>query len=136
MDMPKNSVTHKKEPTAKKLPKFEFLSEFRQFAFQDNLVSLATGVVIGTAFKNVSTSLVEDIIMPPLGLVLGRVDFSNLYFSLNGVSYSSLTEAEAAGAPLIRYGEFLSVLIDFLLTAISVYVVLFFLLRQRPSRKK
>lgn len=113
---------------------FHFLQEFRQFAFQDNLVSLATGVVIGTAFKNVSTSLVEDIIMPPLGLILGRVDFTNLFISLSNTRYATLAEAEAAGAPVIRYGEFISVTIDFLLTALSVYIVLFFLLRQRPKK--
>jgi large conductance mechanosensitive channel len=114
---------------------FNFLKEFKQFAFQDNLVSLATGVVIGTAFKNVSTSLVEDIIMPPLGLLLGRVDFTNLFISLSNTPYATLAEAEAAGAPVIRYGQFISVTIDFLLTALSVYIVLFFFLRQRPTKK-
>lgn len=127
-------VTTEKKTTDKK-EKFHFVQEFKQFAFQDNLVSLATGVVIGTSFKNVSTSLVEDIIMPPLGLLLGRVDFSNLYISLSRQSYSTLAEAEAAGAPVIRYGEFISEVIDFSLTALSIYIVLFFILRQRPQKK-
>lgn len=128
-------MAQKNENQKKEKKKFHFLEEFRQFAFQDNLVSLATGVVIGTAFKNVSTSLVEDIIMPPLGLLLGRVDFTNLYISLSSARYESLAEAEAAGAPVIRYGEFISVTIDFLLTALSVYIVLYFILRQRPQKK-
>lgn len=125
----------RKESKQERKSRFHFLQEFREFAFQDNLVSLATGVVIGTAFKNVSTSLVEDIIMPPLGLLLGRVDFTNLYISLSGNRYGSLAEAEAAGAPVIRYGEFISATIDFLLTALSIYIVLYFILRQRPEKK-
>lgn len=124
-----------KQAATKKKEKFHFLQEFKQFAFQDNLISLATGVVIGTSFKNVSTSLVEDIIMPPLGLLLGRVDFSNLYISLSRQDFATLADAEAAGAPVIRYGEFISEVIDFSLTALSIYIVLFFILRQRPHKK-
>jgi large conductance mechanosensitive channel len=82
--------------------------EFREFAMRGNVVDLAVGIIIGVAFGKIVTSLVNDIIMPPIGLVVGRVDFTNLFINLSGQSYASLAEAKAAGAPTINYGVFLN----------------------------
>lgn len=130
----KKPVRIKKEVVAKEA--FTFWDEFRQFALQGNLIDLAIGIVIGTAFKEVTTSFVNDIVMPPIGLLIGRVDFSNLYLNLSGQAYASLSEAQAAGAPTINYGLFITSLIDFLLTALSLYVVLRFLLRYNVTKRE
>lgn len=101
------------------------LEEFKKFALRGNVMDLAIGVIIGAAFGKIVTSLVDDIIMPPLGLLLGKVDFSNLFVSLSGQSYSSLADAKAAGAPTLNYGLFLNSVVNFLLIA----VVIFFLVK-------
>ena len=111
-----------------------FWQEFRQFAFQGNVLDLGIGLVIGTSFKQLTSSFVDNILMPPLGFLLGKVDFSQLYISLTGERYSSLTDAQAAGAPTVNYGLFITQLIDFLLVALSIYVVLRFVLRQKLGR--
>lgn len=108
-----------------------FGQEFRQFALQGNVVDLTVGVVIGTAFKQLMTSFVDNVIMPPVGLIVGNADFSELYLNMSSVHYASLAEAQSAGAPTLNYGLFLTNLIDFLLVALSVYVVLRFVLRQK-----
>jgi len=108
-----------------------FGQEFRQFALQGNVVDLTVGVVIGTAFKQLMTSFVDNVIMPPIGLIVGNADFSELYINMSTTHYNSLAEAQAAGAPTLNYGIFLTNLIDFLLVALSVYVVLRFVLRQK-----
>lgn len=99
------------------------LKEFREFAMRGNVVDLAVGVIIGAAFGKIVTSLVNDIIMPPLGLVLGRVDFSNLYIDLSGKTYASLAAAKAAGAPTVNYGLFINNVIDFLIVAFAVFLL-------------
>jgi large conductance mechanosensitive channel len=99
------------------------LKEFREFAMRGNVVDLAVGVIIGAAFGKIVTSLVNDIIMPPLGLILGRVDFSNLFVSLSGKSYASLAEAKAAGAATLNYGLFINNVIDFLIVAFAVFLL-------------
>ncbi len=99
--------------------------EFKEFIMRGNVVDLAIGIVIGGAFGAIVTSLVNDIIMPPIGLLLGRVDFSNLFVNLSGKSYESLTAAKAAGASTINYGLFINGVLDFLIVA----VVMFFLIR-------
>jgi len=99
------------------------LKEFREFAMRGNVVDLAVGVIIGAAFGKIITSLVNDIIMPPVGLVLGRVDFSNLYIDLSGKTYASLAAAKAAGAPTINYGLFINNVIDFLIVAFAVFLL-------------
>jgi large conductance mechanosensitive channel len=113
-----------------------FWEEFREFALQGNLIDLAIGIVLGTAFKEVTSSFVSDIIMPPIGLVIGRVDFSNLYINLSRTEYASLAEAQLAGAPTINYGLFLTQVIDFLLTALSLYIVLRFLFRYQVTKRE
>jgi large conductance mechanosensitive channel len=97
--------------------------EFREFAMRGNVVDLAVGVVIGAAFGKIVTSLVNDILMPPLGLVLGRVDFSNLFIDLSGRHYPSLAEAKAAGAPTVNIGLFVNNIIDFLIVAFAIFIV-------------
>src|SRR5579864_5231511 len=97
--------------------------EFREFAMRGNVVDLAIGVVIGAAFGKIVTSLVSDIVMPPLGLVLARVDFNNLFINLSGTHYASLAEAKAAGAPTINYGAFITNCIDFVIVAFVIFLV-------------
>jgi large conductance mechanosensitive channel len=99
------------------------LQEFRAFAMRGNVVDLAVGIIIGAAFSKIVSSLVSDIIMPPVGLLLGRVDFSNLFLNLSGQSYSTLAEAKAAGAPTINYGLFLNTVIDFAIVAFAIFLL-------------
>lgn len=100
------------------------LQEFRTFINRGNVVDLAVGVVIGGAFGKIITSLVEDVIMPPIGLLIGKVDFTDLYINLSGKSYNSLAEAKAAGAATINYGIFLNNIINFLIIAFCIFIVI------------
>ncbi|MHB8994928.1 MAG: large-conductance mechanosensitive channel protein MscL [Armatimonadota bacterium] len=99
------------------------LREFKEFAMKGNMVDLAVGLIIGAAFGRVVTSLVEDILMPPIGMLMGGVDFSNLYANLSGTAYPSLAAAKAAGAPTINYGLFINSLIAFIVVAFAVFLV-------------
>ncbi len=99
------------------------LKEFKEFAIKGNMLDMAVGIIIGAAFGKIVTSLVEDIIMPPIGLILGKVDFSSLYINLSGEQFASLEAAQAAGAPLIRYGVFLNQAISFIIVAFAVFLV-------------
>jgi large conductance mechanosensitive channel len=99
------------------------LKEFKEFAMKGNVLDLAVGFIIGAAFGKIVTSLVSDIIMPPIGLILGKVDFSSLFLSLSGKSYSSLAEAKAAGAATLNYGIFLNNIVDFLIVAFAVFLL-------------
>lgn len=99
------------------------LKEFKEFAVKGNMVDLAIGVIIGGAFGKIVTSLVNDVIMPPLGLLLGKVDFSTLYVNLSGKSYASLAAAKAAGAATLNYGVFINTVIDFLIVAFVIFMV-------------
>jgi large conductance mechanosensitive channel len=99
------------------------LKEFKEFAMKGNVLDLAVGFVIGAAFGKIITSLVSDIIMPPIGLILGKVDFSSLFLNLSGKSYSSLAEAKAAGAATLNYGVFLNNIVDFLVVAFAVFLL-------------
>ena len=112
------------------------LREFREFAMRGNVVDLAVGIIIGAAFGKIITSLVNDVIMPPIGLLLGRVDFSSLFINLSGQPYASLAEARAAGAPTINYGVFLNTVIDFIIVAFAIFLLVRFinrLSRQPPA---
>lgn len=106
--------------------------EFREFAMRGSMVDLAVGIIIGAAFGKIITSLVNDIIMPPIGLILGRVDFSNLFVDLSGNKYATLAEAKAAGAATINYGLFFNTVIDFIIVAF----VIFFVIRQINRLKR
>jgi large conductance mechanosensitive channel len=100
------------------------LSEFKAFLMRGNVVDLAVAVVIGAAFGAIVTSFVNDILMPPLGLLLGRVNFTDLFVSLSGQSYPSLAAAKAAGAPTINYGLFINAVINFVIIAFVVFLLL------------
>lgn len=100
------------------------LREFKEFAMKGNIVDLAIGVIIGGAFGKVVTSLVNDIIMPPLGLLIGGVDFANLFINLGDVDYRSLAEAQKAGAATLNYGLFLNTVINFLIISFSIFIVI------------
>jgi large conductance mechanosensitive channel len=97
--------------------------DFREFVMRGNVVDLAVGLVVGAAFGKIVTSFVADVLMPPLGLLLGKVDFSNLFINLSGGSYRSLAEAKAAGAPTINYGLFINTVIDFVIVAFAIFMV-------------
>lgn len=99
------------------------LKEFKEFALKGNVIDLAVGVILGAAFGKVVSSLVGDILMPPLGKLTGNVDFKDLFVSLNGTTYPSLAVAKAAGAPTLNYGLFLNTTIDFLLVSFAVFLL-------------
>ena len=99
------------------------LKEFKDFAVKGNVVDLAVGVIIGAAFGKIVSSAVTDLLMPPIGMIAGKIDFSSLFISLNGESYDSLSKAKAAGAPVIAYGLFLNNTIDFLIVAFVIFLV-------------
>jgi len=89
-----------------------------------NVIDMAVGIIIGAAFGKIVTSLVNDIIMPPLGLLLGKIDFSNLFINLSGLPYPSLALAKAAGAPTINYGIFVNAIIDFVIIALVIFMLI------------
>ncbi|HTL46709.1 MAG TPA: large conductance mechanosensitive channel protein MscL [Verrucomicrobiae bacterium] len=100
------------------------LEDFKKFIMRGNVIDMAVGVIVGAAFGKIITSLVNDVIMPPIGMLLGKVDFSNLFVSLSGASYASLAEAQKAGAPTLNYGVFLNTIINFLIVAFVIFVVI------------
>lgn len=100
------------------------MKEFKEFALKVNLVDLTAAFILGAAFGKVVTSFVSAILMPPIGLVLGKVDFSNLFVNLTGTPYKSLAEAQAAGTPTLNYGLFISLVIDFLIVAFALFLVI------------
>jgi large conductance mechanosensitive channel len=108
------------------------LKEFKDFAMRGNVLDMAIGVIIGGAFGKIISSLVSDILMPPLGLLMGKVDFSSLFINLSGTPQPSLTAAKAAGAPTINYGVFLQATFDFVIIAF----VIFLLVKQVNRLKK
>ena len=99
------------------------LKDFRDFIMRGNVLDLAVGIIIGAAFTSVVNSLVNDVLMPPIGLLLKGVNFSNLFINLGSSNYSSLADAQAAGAATINYGLFINNLIGFLITALAVYLI-------------
>jgi large conductance mechanosensitive channel len=99
------------------------LKEFKEFAMRGNVLDLAIGVIIGAAFGAIVTSLVNDIIMPPIGQAMGGLDFKDLFISLNGQTYPSLAVAKTAGAPVIAYGNFLNTVINFLIVAFAIFLL-------------
>lgn len=100
------------------------LNEFKTFAMRGNVVDMAVGIIIGAAFGKIVSSLVNDVIMPPIGLLMGGVDFSNLFINLSGTAYDSLALAEEAGAPLIKYGVFINTVLDFIIVAFAIFMVI------------
>jgi large conductance mechanosensitive channel len=108
------------------------LKEFKEFIMRGNVLDLAVAVIIGAAFGRIVTSLVNDIVMPPIGIVLGKVDFSNLFIDLSGAHHATVAAAKAAGAATINYGVFLNTIIDFLIVAFAIFLVI----RQANKFKK
>lgn len=102
------------------------MQDFKQFAMRGNVLDLAVGVIIGAAFGKVVASLVTDILMPPVGLLLGGVDFSNLFINLSGTPAATLVEATEAGLPVIGYGLFINSIINFLIQAAAIFCVIRF----------
>jgi large conductance mechanosensitive channel len=100
------------------------LDEFQKFIMRGNVMDMAIGVIIGGAFGKIVTSLVNDIIMPPIGLLVGKVDFTNLFISLNGQHYASLSAAQKAGAPTLNYGVFLNTTINFIIMAFCIFFMI------------
>ena len=111
-----------------------FISDFKAFMMKGNIIDLAVAVIIGAAFGKIVTSLVDDIIMPVVGLLLGGIDFSRQFFALDGNSYESLEAAKEAGAATLTYGNFIQVIINFLIIAFSIFVIL--KAYERTKRKK
>jgi large conductance mechanosensitive channel len=99
------------------------LKEFKEFAMKGNVIDMAVGVIIGAAFGKIVSSMVSDILMPPIGLLMGKVDFSSLFISLSGQSFPSLTAAKAAGAPTINYGVFFQAIFDFVIVAFVIFLL-------------
>ncbi len=99
------------------------LKDFKAFIARGNVVDLAVGVIIGASFGKITSSLVGDVIMPPIGLALGKVDFSNLFIDLSGKAHPTLAAAKADGAPTINYGVFINAVIDFLIVAFVVFLL-------------
>jgi large conductance mechanosensitive channel len=97
--------------------------EFKAFIMRGNVLDLAVAVIIGAVFGKIVSSLVNDVLMPPIGMVVGKVDFSSLYFNLSANTYASLAEAQKAGAPIIKYGLFINTVIDFLIVSFVIFMV-------------
>ncbi|MFI5399000.1 MAG: large conductance mechanosensitive channel protein MscL [Candidatus Binatia bacterium] len=100
------------------------LKEFKEFAMRGNVLDMAIGIIIGAAFGKIITSLVNDVLMPPIGLLLGKVDFSNLFVDLSGQSHPTLAAAKAAGAATINYGLFLNTVLDFIIVAFAIFLLI------------
>ena len=100
------------------------LKEFKAFVMRGNVLDLAVAVILGLAFGKIVTSFTNDVLMPPLGLALGRMDMSNLFINLSGTPYATLAEAKAAGAPTINYGLFLNSVVDFLIVAFVIFLII------------
>jgi large conductance mechanosensitive channel len=99
------------------------IKEFKEFVIKGNVLDMAVGIIIGAAFGKVVTSFVTDVLMPPIGLLLGKVDFSNLFINLSGKSFESLADAKKAGAATLNYGLFLNTTIDFLIVGFAIFIL-------------
>jgi large conductance mechanosensitive channel len=111
------------------------LKEFKEFIMRGNVLDMAIGIVIGGAFGKIVTSLVNDILMPPIGVLLGNVDFANLFVNLSGKPYASLADAKAAGAATINYGLFLNTIIDFVIVAFVIFLLVRVVNRMRREQE-
>lgn len=99
------------------------IKEFKEFVMKGNVLDMAVGIIIGAAFGKVVTSFVTDVLMPPIGLLLGKVDFSNLFINLSGKSFESLADAKKAGAATLNYGLFINTMIDFLIVGFAIFLM-------------
>jgi large conductance mechanosensitive channel len=101
-----------------------FVSEFKEFAIKGNVLDMAVGIIIGAAFGSIVNSLVKDVIMPPIGMIMGGINFADLFYALDGKSYATLAEAQAAAAPTINYGLFINSIISFLIVALAIFILI------------
>jgi large conductance mechanosensitive channel len=100
------------------------IKEFKQFATKGNVVDMAVGIIIGAAFGKIVSSLVTDVLMPPLGKLIGNVNFTDLFFALDGNSYTTVADAKAAGAPIMTYGNFIQSIVDFIIVAFAIFIMI------------
>ncbi len=100
------------------------LSEFKKFAMRGNVVDMAVGIIIGASFGKIVSSLVSDVVMPPIGLLMGKVDFSQLFIDISGGEYASLAAAQEAGAATINYGMFINTVLDFVIVAFAIFMII------------
>lgn len=112
-----------KETIEVKKEKKSLVDEFKEFISRGNVIELAVGLTVGTAFTALVNSLVKDIVMPPIGMLINNENFSELYLNLEGTQYANLAAAEAAGAPVVKYGQFLSNLLNFLIIAVVIFAI-------------
>jgi large conductance mechanosensitive channel len=112
------------------------LADFKKFVMRGNVIDLAVGIIIGGAFGKIVASFVNEILMPLVGMLLGKVDFKNLFISLDGNKYSTLAEAQAAGAATVNYGSFIGTIIDFLIIAFVVFLLIRAINKARESADK
>jgi len=111
----------------------QMLKEFRDFAMKGNVMDMAVGIIIGGAFGKIVSSLVNDVIIPPIGMLLGKVDFSNLFINLSGEHYASLADAKTAGAATVNYGLFLNTVIDFIIVAFAIFLMVKWINKMRAA---
>jgi large conductance mechanosensitive channel len=120
--MPAHGSTITRQPSSQEA--IVMFKEFRDFIARGNVIDLAVGIIIGAAFGKIITSFVANVLMPPIGLLLGKVDFSGLFFDLSRQGYATLADAQAAGAPVIAYGMFINTIIDFIIVAFVIFLVI------------
>ena len=109
-----------------------FIGEFKEFAVKGNVIDMAVGIIIGAAFGSIVNSLVKDVIMPPIGMLMGDINFADMFVALDGKAYATLSEAQAAAAPTINYGLFINSIISFIIVALAIFV----LIKQINAMKK
>jgi large conductance mechanosensitive channel len=109
-----------------------FIGEFRDFAMKGNVLDMAVGIIIGAAFGGIVNSLVKDVIMPPVGMMMGGINFADMFVTLDGKTYATLAAAQAAAAPTINYGLFINAVINFIIVALAIFL----LIRQVNAAKK
>ena len=113
-----------------------FLKEFREFAVRGNVIDMAIGIIIGAAFGRIVSALVADVVMPPIGILVGNIDFSNLFVNLSSTPVASLEEARAAGVPVIAYGSFINTVIDFIIIAFVIFFIVKQINRLKQAKAK
>ncbi len=112
------------------------IEEFKKFIMRGNVLDMAIGIIIGAAFGKIVTSFVNDILMPPLGLILGKVDFSNLFINLSSTPVNTVAEAKEAGLPIIAYGAFLNSVVDFLIVAFAIFMLIRQVNKLMPAKEE
>jgi large conductance mechanosensitive channel len=123
-------------PTLNTKKEGAMLKEFKEFAMRGNVLDMAVGIIIGGAFGGIVTSFVNDVLMPPIGLLLGRVDFSNLFLNLSGKEFPSVEAAKAAGAATLNYGIFFNTVINFLIVAFAIFLLIKQVNRLMPKKEE